>query len=293
MFLYLFSSSMASTLQEIMVEVDPFQWFCREAFPQTPEDRPPVVLLHGLPSQSYSWLPILNDLADQGFRAFAPDWLGFGLSDKPAPFEFDYKPGSYLAALHSFFQSLELKRFSLVVQGFLGSVGLQYALRHPDQIERLVILNTPLLKSARLPWKIQQLGLPLLGDMLTQDPLLVDRTLEGGGIYQVPDKDLDVYRRPWLKSSAAGRSLLAVVRNLQLSQSLAEIETGFSTWTKPTLVIWGLEDPWLSIEMAETFVNPIRSAALVKLEQLGHYPQQDWYQKVSEVMIPFLRKLIV
>ncbi len=138
-------------------------------------------------------------LAERGFRAIAPDWIGFGLSAKPDRRDFAYTPDAFINALAEFIQTLEIDRFFLVVQGFLGSVGIQYALRHPEQIERLSILNAPVSPSAKLPWKIKQLGIPLVGEMLTQDPLLVDRTLEGGSRYRVSDADLDVYRRSFPK----------------------------------------------------------------------------------------------
>ncbi len=275
------------------VEVGSLRWFYREATPTQPENRPPVLLLHGLPSQSYSWAPVLTALSEQGIRAIAPDWIGFGLSAKPESWEFSYKPATFLQALEDWVEAMDLERFSLVVQGFLGSVGLQYALKHPDRIERLMILNTPLTSGARMPWRIQQLGLPLVGEMITQDPLLVDRTLEGGGIYQVPDGDLDVYRRPYLKASDAGRALLATVRNLRLKQVTHQIETGFVGWSGPVLIAWGMEDPWLPVGVAEQFLQSVPKSDLVKWSQLGHYPQQDWHQKVSEVMIPFLRRLVV
>jgi len=53
-----------------------------------------------------------------------------------------------------------------------------------------MILNAPIHPSARLPWAIRQLGIPLIGDMLTQFPLLEDRTHKTGGIYQIPNKGL-------------------------------------------------------------------------------------------------------
>ncbi|MBW4487061.1 MAG: alpha/beta fold hydrolase [Trichocoleus desertorum ATA4-8-CV12] len=255
-----------------------------------PTDKPPVLLLHSFPSQSYSWRQVLPALAEQGFRAIAPDWPGFGFSTKPDKRDFTYTSEAFVSALADLVQVLELERFSLVVQGFLGAVGLRYALQHPDQIERLAIFNTPLSTVAKLPWKIQQMGLPLVGDMMTQDPLLVDRLLEGGGPYQVDDKDLDVYRRPFLKSSDAGRSLLYTLRNLQLQATTAEIESGFDNWERPILVAWGMSDPWLPFSMAENFTKAIPDAELVQLQEVGHYPQEDWYEKVNEVLLPFLRR---
>ncbi len=273
-----------------LLEVGALKWFYREAVPLNASDRLPVILLHGLVSQSYGWRQVLPALAEQGFRAIAPDWIGCGYSSMPDRRDFAYTPEAFVGALAAFVNALELERVSLVVQGFLGPIGLLYALRHPDRVERLAILNTPLAPTAKLPWKIQQMGIPLVGDMLTQDPLLVDRILEGGGGYRIADKDLDVYRRQWLKTSDTGRSLLRIIQNLQLSQTTAEIVTGFETWQKPVLVGWGLRDPWLPLAMAVAFVKTLPDGTLVKLEEVGHYPQEDWHEKVNEMLLPFLRR---
>ncbi|MGA7937109.1 MAG: alpha/beta fold hydrolase [Kovacikia sp.] len=275
---------------ENWIEVGALTWFYREAQPIGRTDRLPVVLLHGVPSQSYGWREVLLALADQGFRAIAPDWIGFGFSAQPDRRDFAYTPDAFIEALEAFLKMLEIERFSLVVQGFLGSVGLQYALRHAEQIERIAILNAPLSATAKLPWKIKQLGLPLIGDVITQDPLLVDRTLEGGGGYRVEDKDLDIYRRPFLKSSDAGRALLATVQNLQLKQAMAEIESGFRAWAGPILIAWGDRDPWLPMSHAQQFSASLADAELVKLEEVGHYPQEDWHEKVSDALLTFLRR---
>jgi len=281
------------SIQENSIQVGSLQWFYREATPVNPSTQPPVLLLHGLPSQSYSWSALMPDLAEKGFRAIAPDWIGAGFSAKPDRRKFAYTPDAFIKALAEFIQHLQIERFYLVVQGFLGSVGLQYALRYPDQVERLAILNTPVSSASQLPWKIKQLGLPLVGDMLTQDPLLVDRTLEGGSGYRVSDKDLDVYRRPFLSSSDAGRSLLMTVKNLQLKSSMAEIEAGFRNWNQPTLILWGIKDPWLPLVQVQEFAKMIKNVELVELEEAGHYPQDHWSEKVSNNLLLFLRRQAV
>lgn len=281
------------SVTEHKIKVGALEWFYRESSPIGRTDLVPVLLLHGLPSQSYSWRKIMPALAAQGTRAIAPDWIGFGFSAKPERREFAYTPDAFVTALAEFILALEIERFSLVVQGFLGSVGLQYALRYSERIESLAILNTPISTTAKLPWKMQQCGLPLAGEILTQDPLLVDRALEGGSRYQIADKDLDVYRKPFLKSSAAGRSLLATVRNLQLQASMAEVESGFQKWQKPTLIVWGPADPWLPLSMAQNFASAIPQAELVKLEEGGHYPQEHWHEPLMEDLLPFLRRKAV
>lgn len=278
------------SITEHKIKVGSLEWFYRLAEPIGRTDLLPVLLLHGLPSQSYSWRKIMPALAAQGTRVIAPDWIGYGLSAKPEQREFAYTPDAFITALAEFVKAFELERFSVVVQGFLGSVGIQYALRHPDQIESLVILNTPISTTAKLPWKMQQLGLPLAGEILTQDPLLVDRTLEGGSRHQIADADLDVYRKPFLKSSQAGRSLLATVRNLQLQQSMAEIESGLQQWQQPTLIVWGMKDPWLPLSMAQNSASAIKQAEIIQLENVGHYPQEHYYEAILEDLLPFVRR---
>lgn len=277
-------------ITEHKIKVGSLEWFYRLAEPVGRTDLLPVLLLHGLPSQSYTWRKIIPALADQGTKAIAPDWIGSGFSAKPERREFAYTPDAFITALAEFVKALELKRFSLVSQGFLGSVGLQYALRHPEQIESLVILNTPISTTAKLPWKMQQLGLPLVGEVLTQDPLLVDRTLEGGSRHQIPDPDLDIYRQPFLKSSQAGRSLLATVRNLQLQQSMAEIESGWQQWQQPTLIVWGMTDPWLPLRMAQTSASAMKQAEIIQLQNVGHYPQEHYHKTILEDILPFMRR---
>jgi pimeloyl-ACP methyl ester carboxylesterase len=277
-------------ISEKSIEVGSLQWFYREANPVNASEKLPVLLLHGLPSQSYCWCELMPDLTEKGFRAIAPDWIGSGLSAKPDKRDFAYTPDAFIQALGDFLKTLEIERFYLVVQGFLGSVGLQYALRHPDQIERLAVLNTPVSSAAKLPWQMQQWGLPLIGDMVTQDPLLVDRTLEAGSRYQIEDKYLDVYRKPFLKSSDVGRSLMMTAKNLQMKQSMAEIESGYTNWKQPTLIFWGMKDPWLPFTQAQQFANSLKNVEVVKLEEGGHYPQEHWSGKVSEALLPFLRR---
>ena len=275
---------------ENKIKVGSLEWFYRESLPIGTSDLLPVLLLHGLPSQSYSWRNIIPALASQGTRAIAPDWIGFGFSSKPEKRDFAYTPDAFMKALEAFIKALELEHFSLVVQGFLGSVGLQYALHHPEQIANLAILNTPISTTAKLPWKMQQIGLPLAGEILAQDPLQVDRILEGGSRYVIADEHLDVYRKPFLKSSASGRSLLSTIRNLQLKPAMVEIESGFKEWQQPILISWGINDPWLPVDMAQNLANSLPQAELIKLNNVGHYPQEPYHETILQDLLPFVRR---
>ena len=296
------NSSPAKSITKESVKVGQFEWFYRESIPapspeNSPErssDKAPVVCLHGLVSQSYSWRNTLPAIAaETGRRAIAPDWLGMGFSERPDRFDFPYTPEAFIEGLEQFLDALDIKTCVLVAQGFVGSVGIQFALRNPDRIERLVICNAPISTDHKLPFKIKQMSWPFIGDMITQDPLLVDRTLEGGGPYQVDDDDLDVYRRPFLQTSDTGRALLFTVKRLDLPTVTAEIQKGLAEWDKATLMIWGISDPWLPVESIEAIAASLKDGQLVKLEEVGHYVQEDWSEKVNEALIPFLRQQLV
>ena len=102
-----------------------------------------------------------------------------------------------------------------------------------------------------------------------------------------------MYRSPFLKASAAGRSLLATLKNLRLKDAMIEIESGFKNWHRPTQIIWGLIDPWLNFTDVETFAKGISDIEIITLEKAGHYPQEHWPQEISQALILFLRKKVV
>jgi pimeloyl-ACP methyl ester carboxylesterase len=272
------------------IQVGSLEWFARELSPEGWENPQTAMLLHGLPSQSLTWTGLMRPLAESGIRTIAPDWIGFGNSSKPEKRDFAYTPDAFVTAFAELVDSLELDRVSLVVQGFLGTVGIQYALRYPDRVDKLVILNAPLTTSAKLPWTIKQLGLPVAGEMLTQDPLSVERTLEAGCKCVIEDKYLEVYRQPYLKSSLPGRSHLATIRNLRLTESLAEISTGLPKLAIPIQILWGTNDPWLDLAQAQACVKSLQQGELVTLPTAAHYPQEHWYAEIKASLIPFLRR---
>jgi pimeloyl-ACP methyl ester carboxylesterase len=274
------------------IQVGALEWFTRELLPEGWENPQTAILLHGLPAQSLTWTGLMRPLAENGIRTIAPDWIGFGNSSKPEKRDFAYTPDAFVTAFAELVDSLELDQFSLVIQGFLGTVGIQYALRYPNRVSKLVILNAPLTTSTKLPWIIKQLGLPVAGEMLTQDPLSVERTLEAGCKCVIEDKYLEAYRKPYLKSSSPGRSLLATIRNLQLADSLAEVAAGLPTLDIPIQLLWGLNDPWLDLTQAEACAQSLKHGELVTLPTAAHYPQEHWYAEIKGSLIPFLRRQI-
>uniref|UniRef100_A0A2P2LNK2 Hydrolase n=1 Tax=Rhizophora mucronata TaxID=61149 RepID=A0A2P2LNK2_RHIMU len=92
-------------------------WFVRETgSPQS--RRGTVVFLHGAPTQSYSYRVVMSQMSDAGFHCFAPDWIGFGFSDKPQPgYGFDYTEKEFHEELDKLLDVLDVKSpFFLVTQ---------------------------------------------------------------------------------------------------------------------------------------------------------------------------------
>ena len=133
---------------------------------------------------------------------------------------------------------------------------------------------------------------PLVGDMMTQDPLLVDRTIEKGSGFVIEDQTLDVLRKPFLQSSDVGRALMATLKQLQLNTAIPEIEAGLKNWSKPTLIIWGTADKWLDVDRVKKIASANSEITLVELPEAKHYPQEHWASDIAGEIVQFFRRKV-
>ncbi|XP_031385260.1 uncharacterized protein LOC116199103 [Punica granatum] len=269
-----------------------FRWFVRET--GSPKSRRgTVVFIHGAPTQSYSYRVVMSQLSDAGFHCFAPDWIGFGFSDKPQPgYGFNYTEKEFHEELDRLLEVLGIKSpFFLVVQGFLvGSYGLTWALKNPSSISKLAILNSPLTVSSPTPGLFQKLRIPLYGEFTCQNAVMAERFIEAGSPYVLKLEKADVYRLPYLSSGGPGFALLEAARKANFNQILSQISTGFASgsWDKPILLAWGISDKYLPQSIAEEFQKGNPSNIKLKLiEGAGHMPQEDWPEKVVDALRMF------
>ncbi|CAJ2656302.1 unnamed protein product [Trifolium pratense] len=268
------------------------RWFVRETG-SAKSRRGTIVFLHGAPTQSFSYRVVMSQLSDLGFHCYAPDWIGFGFSDKPQPgYGFDYTEKEFHDALDKLLEVLGVESpFFLVVQGFLvGSYGLTWALKNSSKISKLAILNTPLTSSSPLPGLFQQLKIPLFGEFQCQNAIIAERFIEAGSPYVLKNEKADVYRLPYLASSGPGFAILAAARKANFKGTFNEIAEGFATnrWDKPILLAWGLSDKYLPQSVAEEFQNGNPQNIKLKLiEGAGHMPQEDWPEKVIDAFRVF------
>jgi pimeloyl-ACP methyl ester carboxylesterase len=117
------------------IRVDGLSIFYREA---GPKDAPTLLLLHGLPSSSRMFEPLLARLSDR-YHLVARDYPGFGHSDWPDPKTFAYSFDHIAEIMNHFTEALGLSRFILYMQDYGGPVGFRMALAHPDRIEALIV----------------------------------------------------------------------------------------------------------------------------------------------------------
>ena len=117
------------------VKVDGLNIFYREA---GPKDAPTILLLHGLPSSSRMFQPLLTRLSDS-YHLVAPDYPGFGHSDWPDPKQFAYTFDHIASVMNGFTEVLGLSRYTLYMQDYGGPVGFRMALAHPDRVQALIV----------------------------------------------------------------------------------------------------------------------------------------------------------
>ncbi|XP_068664484.1 uncharacterized protein [Aristolochia californica] len=242
---------------------DTFRWFCVE---EGSPANPTVVLIHGFPSQAYSFRKVLPVLS-KSYRAIAFDWLGFGFSDKPQPgYGFDYTLSEYASAFGSLLNELSGENLSLVVQGYFAPVVVKYVYNHQEKVKNLILLNPPLTaKHAKLPSPLSSFSNFLLGEIFSQDPLRAsDKTLASCGPYAMKEVDAMVYRRPYLTSGSSGFALTAISRAMkELKAEVDDVRKILSSqaWKIRTKVCWGQRDRWLNYDGVEDFCRSTGGAS--------------------------------
>jgi len=117
------------------VKVDGLSIFYREA---GAKDAPTILFLHGLPSSSRMFQPLLTRLADN-YHLVAPDYPGYGHSDWPDPKQFDYTFDHITSVIDDFTQALGLSHYTLYMQDYGGPAGFRIALAHPERVQALIV----------------------------------------------------------------------------------------------------------------------------------------------------------
>lgn len=120
------------------IKVDGLDIFYREA---GPADGPVILLLHGLPSSSRMYEPLLNSNLAAKYRLIAPDYPGFGHSSWPDHQQFAYTFDHLAQVMQNFADQLHLRRYTLFMQDYGGPVGFRMAMAHPERVRAMIVQN--------------------------------------------------------------------------------------------------------------------------------------------------------
>lgn len=248
----------------------------------------PIVLLHGLGATKAEFLPTVPALAP-GFRTIAIDLPGFGDSDKPlrAP----YDPPFFARWVAATLDALGLDRVHLLGHSMGGRVALEMAMRHPDRIDRLVLMTPSMAWLADRPWApALRLVRPELGFLQPAPRNFVEGVIKR----VVPQSDshfvapaLDEFLRAYL--TPRGRvAFYAAARNIYLEDPTA-FWAGLEALSPEALFIWGRRDGLVPIGFARHVRERLPAAQHVELD-CGHVPQLECPAQLHSAITRFLRR---
>jgi pimeloyl-ACP methyl ester carboxylesterase len=204
----------------------------------------------------------------------APDLIGFGRSSKAA--NLDYTLEGLATFLERVLGELEVERVTLVGHDWGAAIGLVFAQRHPDRIERLVLCDAvPLLEGFVWHRTARLLRRPGVGELImgSTPRWLLWRALRRGCASQdaLPD---DRLRAVWEHfDQGTQRAILRLYRATS-ERDLAAAGTELELLRMPALVVWGERDPWLEPRFADAYARRLE-AAVERIDGAGHWPWLD------------------
>jgi len=250
----------------------------------------PVLCLHGEPTWSFLYRRIIPALGTVA-RVVAPDYFGFGRSDKPTElgwYSFDRHFGSILRLV----EELELRRLTVVVQDWGGPIGLRLAVEHPGRVERLVLLNTGV-GGGRPPsetWLRFREVVRAAGGEFQPGRLVRTSAVRG-----LTDELVAAYDAPFpVPESKAGvlafPELVPAEPEHPNAAPLLAIREALRSWEKPALVLFGDSDPIFAPRVAERIAELIPGALPAEtIANAGHFVQEDAGEEVAARIVQFLR----
>jgi pimeloyl-ACP methyl ester carboxylesterase len=232
-----------------------------------------VVLIHGNPSNTYSWRKVVTPLAKH-YRVHAIDLPGYGFSDKPND-DSRYTTEALAHDVVHYLDAVGVERAVLVGNSMGGHVASETAILHRDRVSALVLVDSSGLPGlGRYPLMTRMAGWPVIGPLLRALPAR-GRVRDGlrSAVYdpsQITDADIDAYYAP-LRSAGGMNAFIARMRQPVADERVARVHT----IAAPTLVITGDSDRLVPRSMAERYHELIAGSELLVMPQTGHLPQEE------------------
>ncbi|RLA64521.1 MAG: alpha/beta hydrolase [Epsilonproteobacteria bacterium] len=238
----------------------------------------PMLLIHGNPTWSFYYRNFIKEFSKTN-RTIALDNLGCGFSDKPQ--DYDYCLKNHIENLCQLVNKLELKNITLVVHDWGGAIGMGMAVKYPEKIKNIVLLNTAAFNSKEIPSSIALCKAPIIGDIII-------RAFNGfayPATFMAVKKKLDPeikkgYLLPYnnFKNRVAINSF---VKDIPLNpkhktyETLKGIEDNLAKLTCPKLLLWGEKDFCFNMNFFNRFREIYPDAEYKTFPHAGHYVIED------------------
>jgi haloalkane dehalogenase len=235
----------------------------------------PVLLLHGEPTWCFLYRKLIPPLAGVA-RCIAPDYFGFGRSDKPTERAW-YSYDRHVASITRLVQTLDLRNITLVVQDWGGPVGFRFAVENPERVAKIVVMNTGI--GARAPgdeWLrfqsfMRRVGTEIVPGQLIRLSLVQPTSDEIIAAYDapfpVPESRIGIVQFP---------ELVATSSEHPSAPAMLVVRDRLREFDRPALVLFGDSDPIFSRRAAELMAELLPNAELdPPVEGAGHFLQED------------------
>lgn len=274
------------------IQIDGLSIFYREA---GPKNAPTLLLLHGLPSSSRMFEPLLRRLSDR-FHLIAPDYPGFGHSDWPDPKAFTYTFDRYAQVIDRFTQAIGLSRYTLYMQDYGGPVGFRLAMAHPERVEALIVQNAvahdeglgPNWQVRRAFWKDRASNEAALRKNLLS--LETTRARHVGTDPNVARYDPDLWTDEFAFLNQPGQADIQVELFYDYRNNVASYPR-WQAWLRERqprlLVLWGKYDPSFQSTEAEAYRRDVPRAEVHMLDA-GHFALDTASDEIATYVREFL-----
>ena len=235
----------------------------------------PVLLLHGEPTWSFVYRKLIPPLA-RNARCIAPDYFGFGRSDKPTERGW-YSYDRHSESIARLAEELDLRDATVVVQDWGGPIGFRFAVEHPERVARLVVMNTGI--GARAPneeWLrfqafMRRVGTDIVAGRLVQLGLVqpvADEVIAGyDAPFPVPEARVGIAQFPELVATSSDHPSAA---------AMLRVREALRSFDRPALVLFSDSDPIFPRRAAEALAELLPNAELdTPVEGAGHFLQED------------------
>ena len=257
-----------------------------------PADAPAILMMHGEPSWSYLYRKMIPIFVEAGYRAVAPDLVGFGRSDKPVE-RANYTYARHLGWMQDWFDQLKLTDVTLVCQDWGGLLGMRLVAAQPDRFSRVVTANTMMPTGDMNPGKAFKKWLKFsqetptfpIGEML-QKSTTTDLTDDVIAAYDAPFPS-DEYKAGARQFPA----LVPITPDDPEAQPNRDAWKVLQTFTKPWLCAFSDQDP--VTRGADKFITAVipgcKGQPHTTIENGGHFLQEDKGEELANVVVGFIR----